>query len=304
MGTWSKLLTEQRNSASENLDDASTYDMLAIMNREDALVPQAVATQLTFIAQAVDLVAAQIGKGGRLFYLGAGTSGRLGVLDASECPPTFSVPPDMVQGLIAGGTNAVFQAVEGAEDNLHAARVDLTQRLLSVDDVVMGIAASGVTPYVLGGLAHAKQQGCSTVFFTCSPTASQAVEADIKIIPEVGPEVITGSTRLKAGTATKLVLNMITTGAMVKLGKTYGNLMVDLLPTNAKLRDRCERIFVTLTACTADEATEALNKADGQLKLALVMSLCRVDLPRANALLDQHNGVVKDAIRANGITAQ
>jgi N-acetylmuramic acid 6-phosphate etherase len=298
MGNWSKLLTEQRNPASENLDEISTLEMLAIINREDALVPKAVAQQLAPIAQAIDLISQQIAKGGRLFYLGAGTSGRLGVLDASECPPTFSVSPEIIQGLIAGGSSAVFKAVEGAEDNIDGAQSDLSQRSLTADDVVMGIAASGVTAYVLGGLAFAKGIGCSTIFFTCSPTASHLVEADIKIIPEVGPEVITGSTRLKAGTATKLVLNMISSGTMVKLGKTYGNLMVDLQPTNAKLRDRSERIFAHLTDHTAESAAECLNSADGHLKWALVMELCQVDLKQAQALLEEHAGIVKHAIRA------
>lgn len=298
MGNWSTLLTEQQNPASEHIDEVSTLEMLAIINREDALVPTAVANQLAPIAQAVDLVATQIGKGGRFFYLGAGTSGRLGVLDASECPPTFSVTPDLIQGLIAGGPTAVFQAVEGAEDNLQGAQSDLSQRHLVADDVVMGIAASGVTPYVVGGLAYARELGCPTIFFTCSPTAANAVEADIKIIPEVGPEVITGSTRLKAGTATKLTLNMISTGAMVKLGKTFGNLMVDLQPTNAKLRDRSERIFSSLTGVTREIAADRLKEAGGQLKLALVMELCQIDFIGAQALLDSHRGIVKNAIRA------
>ena len=298
MGNWSKLLTEQRNPASNAIDEVSTLEMMSLMNREDSVVPQAIAEQLANIAQAVDLIAEQINKGGRLFYIGAGTSGRLGVLDASECPPTFSVSPDLIQGLIAGGSSAVFKAVEGAEDNSQGALGDFSLQKLVAEDVVMGIAASGVTPYVLGGLAYAKQQGCSTIFFTCSPSAGPLVESDIKIIPEVGPEVITGSTRLKAGTATKLVLNMISTGAMVKLGKTYGNLMVDLQPTNAKLRDRTERIFAALTGRTGSEVSACLNKADNQLKLALVMELCDVGQERARTLLQAHGGKVKLAVRA------
>ena len=296
MGNWSKLLTEQRNSASENLDEISTLEMLAIINREDALVPKAVAQQLAPIAQAIDLISQQIAKGGRLFYLGAGTSGRLGVLDASECPPTFSVSPEIIQGLIAGGSSAVFKAVEGAEDNIDGAQSDLSQRSLTADDVVMGIAASGVTPYVLGGLAFAKGIGCSTIFFTCSPTASHLVEADIKIIPEVGPEVITGSTRLKAGTATKLVLNMISSAAMIKLGKTYSNLMVDLQPKNAKLKDRSIRILTLVADLQTDQAEALLDEASGNLKLALIMALCCTDLNQAQRLHNNAQGHVRKAV--------
>ena len=299
MGNWSTLLTEQRNPASERLDEVSTLAMLAIFNGEDARVPTAVATQLQPIAHAVDLVAAQLGRGGRLFYLGAGTSGRLGILDAAECPPTFSADPQQIQGIIAGGPDAIFQAVEGAEDDGDGAHGELIQRQLSAADVVMGIAASGVTPFVLGGLTHASAEQCPTIFFTCSPSAAAQVAADIVIAPEVGPEVITGSTRMKAGTATKLVLNMISTGAMVKLGKTYGNLMVDLQPTNAKLRDRTERIFSALTGVDTAVASRQLQAADGQLKLALVMELCAVDRSRAQDLLDTHGGIVKRAVAAN-----
>ena len=266
MGNWSNLQTEQRNPATEHIDEVSTLEMLALINREDALVPAAVAAQLAPIAEAVDLVASQLGNGGRLFYLGAGTSGRLGILDAAECPPTFSADPEQIQGLIAGGPAAVFQAVEGAEDDREAAPNELAQRGLGPADVVMGIAASGVTPFVISGMEYAAQQGCPTIFFTCSPTAAKSVAASIKIVPEVGPEVITGSTRMKAGTATKLVLNMISTGAMVKLGKTYGNLMVDLQPTNAKLRDRAERIFVALTGTSPQVAAARLQAAEGRLE--------------------------------------
>lgn len=299
MGNWSTLLTEQRNPASERLDEVSTLEMLAIINREDMRVPTAIATQLAPIAQAVDLVATQLGQGGRLFYLGAGTSGRLGILDASECPPTFSADPQLIQGIIAGGPEAVFQAVEGAEDDSGGAPSELVQRKLSAADVVMGIAASGVTPFVVGGLAHARAEGCPTIFFTCSPSAAAKVAADIVIAPEVGPEVITGSTRMKAGTATKLVLNMISTGAMVKLGKTFGNLMVDLQPTNAKLRDRTERIFSALTGVDTKVASRQLAAAGGQLKIALVMELCAVDRARAQDLLDTHDGIVKRAVGAH-----
>ena len=302
MGNWSKLLTEQRNPASARLDEVTTRQMLAIINREDALVAGAVAAQLDSIARAVDLVASQLSQGGRLIYLGAGTSGRLGILDASECPPTFSADPEIVQGLIAGGPQAVFKAVEGAEDDEQGAIAPLQQLDLRPSDVVMGIAASGVTPFVLGGIAHARATGCPTIFFTCSPSSTADVAADIAIAPEVGPEVITGSTRMKAGTATKLVLNMLSTGAMVKLGKTYGNLMIDLQPTNAKLRDRSLRIFCTLTSADEHTATERLATA-GSLKLALVMELCAVDLATAQDLLAAHGDSVKKAI-AHGITTE
>lgn len=300
MANWSKLHTEERNLASESIDEVPTLAMLAIINQEDTRVPAAVAAQLVPIAQAVDLVAARLGNQGRLFYLGAGTSGRLGILDASECPPTFSTDPEMVQGLIAGGSRAVFQAVEGAEDDRLGAETLLAEHNIGAKDVVMGIAASGVTPFVLGGLARARSLGCATIFFTCSPNAAATVAADIIIAPEVGPEVITGSTRMKAGTATKLVLNMISTGAMVKLGKTFGNLMVDLQPTNAKLRDRSERIFSALTGLESAAAQQRLTEASGHLKLALVMELCQVDPHQAQSLLDAHGGVVKAAVQASG----
>lgn len=302
MGNWSKLPTEQRNPASERIDEVPTLEMLAIINREDALVPAAVATQLTPIANAVDLVANQLGNGGRLFYLGAGTSGRLGVLDAAECPPTFGTSPQLVQGLIAGGPTALCQAVEGAEDDCEAAPRALSQRGLEPADAVLGIAASGVTPFVLSGLQYAAQQSCPTIFFTCSPTAAEAVAASIKIVPEVGPEVITGSTRMKAGTATKLVLNMISTGVMVKLGKTYSNLMVDLQPTNAKLRDRAERILATLTGASPQAAVARLQAAEGSLKLALVMEWCQLERVQAQCLLDACGGSVKAATLATGAT--
>ena len=303
MGNWSKLQTEQRNPATEHIDEVSTLEMLAMINREDALVPAAVAAQLGAIAEAVDLVASQFGSRGRLFYLGAGTSGRLGVLDAAECPPTFGANPQLVQGLIAGGPAALCQAVEGAEDDRTVAPSELARRGLGPADVVMGIAASGVTPFVISGMEYAAERGCPTIFFTCSPTAAESVAASIKIVPEVGPEVITGSTRMKAGTATKLVLNMISTGTMVKLGKTYGNLMVDLQPTNAKLRDRAERIFAALTGAAPQVAAARLQAAEGGLKLALVMELCQLNRTRAQHLLDACGGSVKAAtLRTTGAT--
>jgi N-acetylmuramic acid 6-phosphate etherase len=298
MPRWADLLTEQRNPASERIDEVSTLDMLAIINAEDAKVPEAVATQLPAIAQAVDIVAHAFQRGGRLFYLGAGTSGRLGILDASECPPTFRAPHEQVQGLIAGGPSAVFRAVEGAEDDPEGAIAQLNDCGLQQNDVVMGIAASGVTPYVLGALDYARTHGCPTIFFTCSPQQSPP-RVDVQIAPRVGPEVLTGSTRMKAGTATKLVLNMITTGAMIRCGKTYGNLMVDLHPSNKKLVDRSQRIFSALTDTAQEEAQHVLTAAEGDLKVALVMQLCSVGADAAKLLLAQHEGSVKKAVSSH-----
>ncbi|MEW6754093.1 MAG: N-acetylmuramic acid 6-phosphate etherase [Candidatus Latescibacterota bacterium] len=298
MSRWAHLLTEQRNPLTEHIDEVGTLEVVALINREDARVAPAVARQLPAVARAADLIARQLWAGGRLFYMGAGTSGRLGVLDASECPPTFDVDPDMVQGLIAGGPEAAFRAVEGAEDREESGAGDLCARGLTAMDVVMGIAASGVTPYVLGGLQYARRLGCGTIFFTCSPSTLGEVEADIKIAPQVGPEVITGSTRMKAGTATKLVLNMISTAAMVRLGKTYGNLMVDLQPRNAKLRDRMVRILSAITELEPEAAARRLTEAGGRLKVALVMELCAVDAAEASRLLQVHRGVIKEILRA------
>ncbi|MGY8825516.1 MAG: N-acetylmuramic acid 6-phosphate etherase [Candidatus Latescibacterota bacterium] len=297
MPDWAKLLTEQRNPASELIDEASTLAMLGIISDEDALVPQAVKDELPQIAIAVDLVTAAFRQNGRLFYLGAGTSGRLGILDASECPPTFRASPELVQGFIAGGDGAMFRAVEGAEDDPDGAISQLHEREIQEADIVMGIAASGVTPYVLGGLTYARSQGCKTIFFTCSPQA-QRPDADVQITPRVGPEVLTGSTRMKAGTATKLVLNMITTGAMIKMGKTHGNLMVDLHPSNKKLVDRCQRIFSSITGLSSSDATDRLEGAKGDLKIALVMEMCSVDLAQASVLLQENDGIVKRAVRS------
>lgn len=298
-GSWAELLTEQRNPASAQIDELSTQEILALINREDAKVAQAVEEELPNITQAVDLVVGIIRQGGRLFYLGAGTSGRLGILDAAECPPTFNTPPTLVQALIAGGANAVFQAVEGAEDRPDQAVLDLKERGFSREDALLGIAASGVTPYVLGGLDYARATGATTLFFTCSPSAGETVSAEVKIMPRVGPEVITGSTRMKAGTATKLVLNMISTAAMIRLGKTYGNLMVDLQPKNAKLRDRSLRILTALTGFPETQASQLLAAAGGELKIALVMGLCGLAPDASRLLLSQSGGSVKEAMQHN-----
>ncbi len=295
MTDWSTLSTEQRNPASAQIDELGTLDLVRLINREDSCVPGAVGRVAADLAVAVDRVADAIRSGGRLFYAGAGTSGRLGILDASECPPTYGTDPDLVQGLIAGGEGAVFRAVEGAEDDPEGALPDLEARGLRSPDIVVGIAASGVTPWVLGALDHARSLGCTTILVSCSPSAAAAVEADVKIVPEVGPEVVTGSTRLKAGTATKLVLNTLTTAAMVRLGKTCGNLMVDLRPTNAKLRDRSCRILAALSGIDPQSARRHLETVAWDLKVALVMQTCHVDEGRARRLLEASGGHVKRA---------
>jgi N-acetylmuramic acid 6-phosphate etherase len=293
---WAELFTEQRNPRSQDLDALSTADAVRLMNEEDQTVAQAVATQSDAIAAAVDLVVVRLNKGGRLYYVGAGTSGRLGVLDASECPPTFGTDPEQVQGVIAGGPDALVRSQEGAEDRPEDGADAITSRSIGNDDIVLGIAASGVTPYVHGALEAASRLGAGTIFFTCNPAAAEQVSVDVVIAPEVGPEIITGSTRLKAGTATKLVLNTISTLAMVQLGKVYENLMVDVRPSNAKLRDRTRRILGALTGLSEDEADAAITGADGDLKLAIVQTKRAVSKETARRLLDNNDGVVRRAL--------
>ncbi|MBO4401421.1 MAG: N-acetylmuramic acid 6-phosphate etherase [Selenomonadaceae bacterium] len=266
---FANLTTEKRNPASANIDKCSTLEMVKIINDEDKKVALAVEKVLPQIASAVDLIAQKISDGGRLFYIGAGTSGRLGVLDASECPPTFGVQAELVQGIIAGGNFALTNAVEGAEDDTNAAAVDLDARNFSAADVLAGIAASGRTPYVLSAIEYAKKIGASTVGISCVENSALGQIVDIAITPVTGAEVITGSTRLKAGTATKLVLNTLTTGAMIRLGKVYGNLMVDVRATNDKLRDRARRIVIAATNCTDAQAVDALEKCGGHAKSAI-----------------------------------
>lgn len=292
---WASLSTEQRNPASAHIDEASTLGILELLNHEDRKVPQAVNAVLPQVAEAVDLVAGALRSGGRLFYAGAGTSGRLGVMDAAECPPTFGTAPETVQGIIAGGEGALLCAAERAEDRPEDGATELRRRRLSARDIVMGIAASGVTPFVLGALAYARRTGASTVFFTCNREAADRVDADIRIVPDVGPEAIAGSTRLKAGTATKLVLNMITTAAMVRLGKVYGNLMVDLAPTCEKLNDRARRILMETTGRSRDDCGRMLAEA-GDLKTAIVMSKRAVSKETARQLLVKNDGVVRLAL--------
>lgn len=291
-----KLVSEGRNPDTLNIDKLDTLDLLATINAQDQQVPLAVAKVLPAITQAVDAIVAAFQQGGRLIYMGAGTSGRLGVLDASECPPTFSVPADMVVALIAGGPEAMFRAQEGAEDNVKLGADDLRQLELTNKDVVVGIAASGRTPYVLGGLAYARHIGATTVALACNTGSAIGAAADIAIEPAVGPEVITGSTRLKSGTAQKLVLNMLSTASMIRIGKVYQNLMVDLHASNFKLEARALRIVMQATDATQAQAAAALTAADNQVKLAILMLLSGLEKPQAQARLTQHKGVLNKAV--------
>ncbi len=288
--------TEKRNRASENIDKLSTKHIVDLINAEDALVPTAVARQSKQIAAAIDLIVARFRKGGRLFYVGAGTSGRLGVLDAAECPPTFGVRPSLVQGIIAGGRRALVRAIEGAEDCAQDGAISIRKNRVKASDVVVGLAACGMTPFVHGALEQARQIGAATIFVTCAPEAVRHIPAEIIINPVVGPEVITGSTRMKAGTATKLVLNTLTTGAMVKLGKVYGNLMVDLQATNEKLRDRSLRIVMEMTNLSRPGARRLLTRAKGKVKAAIVMHFRQTNLADALKILDECDQFLRKAI--------
>ena len=294
----SKLTTERRNVRSAAIDRASTLRIVDLINAEDRKVAPAVAKQRRRIAAAADLIVGRLRQGGRLLYVGAGTSGRLGVLDAAECPPTFGTPPAMVQGIIAGGRRALVRAVEGAEDRAADGAAALDRKRVRARDAVVGIAACGLTPFVHGAMKRARRIGSATVFITCSPEATQHIAADVIINPIVGPEVITGSTRMKAGTATKLVLNTLTTAAMVKLGKVYGNLMVDLKATNAKLRERSERIVMALTGRSRRRARALIDRADGALKVALVMHFRGVGSAEARRLLAAADGFLRAAVGA------
>lgn len=290
-----QLVTESRNLATNHLDELPTLEMLALINSEDAKVAEAVRLELLSIAQAVDEIAARFQQGGRLFYIGAGTSGRLGVLDASECPPTFSVPADLVQGLIAGGDRALRLSSEHSEDSPVDGTRDLEQAGFAGHqhpDVVVGIAASGRTPYVLGALAYAKKMGGLTIGLSCVPNSALALAADIAITPVVGPEAISGSTRMKAGTATKLVLNMLSTGVMVCTGATYGNLMVNVRPTNAKLVDRAQRIIAEAAACTSEQAAALLRESGNDVKTAIVMARLNLSRTDAESALYRANGIL------------
>jgi N-acetylmuramic acid 6-phosphate etherase len=292
----SHLLTEQRLAESMELDAMPVKDAVALMNAQDAAAVAAVAAEHGNIAAAVRMVADALRAGGRLIYFGAGTSGRLGVLDAAECPPTFRTDPEMVQGVIAGGEAAMFRAQEGAEDRPEDGAAAVDAKVVGPSDVVMGIAAGGTTPFVHGALRRAAERGAKTIFLSCVQSVPGEPPVDVVIRPLTGPEVIAGSTRLKAGTATKLVLNAISTLAMVQLGKVYQNLMVDLRATNQKLRDRGARIVATITGVGRDEAAQLLRRADGHVKAAVVMHAQGVDLPEARRLLDRTGGRLRDAM--------
>ncbi|TSJ59731.1 N-acetylmuramic acid 6-phosphate etherase [Atlantibacter subterraneus] len=292
----SNLITERRNPASNNIDTLSTLEMLTVINNEDRRVPEAITPYLPQIAQLVDRVAQAFAEGGRLIYIGAGTSGRLGILDASECPPTFGTRPEQVVGIIAGGHKAILSAVENVEDNREQGAADLKALNFSAKDVLVGLAASGRTPYVLGAMAWAKSLNASVAVVSCNPQSEMAALADIAITPAVGPEVVTGSTRLKAGTAQKLVLNMITTGAMIRSGKVYSNLMVDVEATNAKLIERQISIVMDATDCDRDTAQAALQQCNRHCKTAIVMVLTGLDAAQAGAVLEQNNGFIRLAL--------
>ncbi|MCX5632654.1 MAG: N-acetylmuramic acid 6-phosphate etherase [Phycisphaerae bacterium] len=293
-----KLLptTEKRNRRSRNIDRLSTMQIVKLINAEDRLVAPAVGKEYKKIAAAVDMIVERFKKNGRLFYVGAGTSGRLGVLDASECPPTFGVSPLLVRGIIAGGKRALVRAVEGAEDKVNDGVAAINRYKISAKDVVVGIAACGLTPFVRVALKEAMKKGAGTIFITCAPEAIKDIPAQIIINPVVGPEVITGSTRMKAGTATKLVLNTLTTTAMIKMGKVYGNLMVDLMATNNKLRDRSVRIVSEMTGLSKSKTASLLKKAKGKVKTAIVMHFRGIDFQQAENILNKNEQSLRKAI--------
>lgn len=293
-----KIATEQRNPNTMNIDTLSTLDMVNLINQEDHRVADAVGEVTDKIAQAVDVIAEKLAAGGRLIYCGAGTSGRLGILDAVECPPTYSTDPETVQALMAGGYGAIFKAVEGAEDSKELGVQDMQNIHFGPKDVLVGIAASGRTPYVMGCMEYAKQLGAPTVSVTCCPGSELDRFADIGIAPAPGPEVVTGSTRMKSGTAQKMVLNMLSTGAMIKLGKVYGNLMVDVKPSNEKLIRRCVTIVCSAAECTEAEATKALEECDYRPKVAIVMVLRGVDAETACAMLQKAEGRIAKVLEA------
>ena len=291
-----QLITEQRNPNSMQLDSLSAQELVALINREDQQVALAVEKCLPQIASAVEKIVAAFERGGRLVYVGAGTSGRLGVLDASECPPTYGVKPEMVVGLIAGGDHALRHPIEGAEDNVQQGQADLEEIDFSARDVLVGIAASGRTPYVLGALNYAKQLGATTVSIASNPKSKMAEVADIAIETVVGPEGLTGSSRMNSGTAQKLVLNMLTTASMVLIGKCYQNLMVDVQASNEKLKARALKIVMEATECDNETAANVLAKANGQVKLAILMQLSGLDALEAQSLLDKSNGKLRQAL--------
>lgn len=293
----SVLVTESRNKETMGLDQMTPLEIVTVMNREDGKAVEAVGEVLPQIAQAIAWCTDSLKQKGRIIYIGAGTSGRLGVLDAVECPPTFGVSPDVVVGLMAGGTPAFVKAVEGAEDSQTMGEEDLKEIHLSPADIVIGLAASGRTPYVIYGLRYAKKIGCRTVAVSCNRDSEIGKEADLTIEPVPGPEVLTGSTRLKAGTVQKMVLNMISTGSMVGIGKVYQNLMVDVVQTNMKLITRAENIVMTATGCTREEARDCLEEAEGSVKLAITMILLQCGAKSAKTRLNRAGGYVRNAIQ-------
>jgi N-acetylmuramic acid 6-phosphate etherase len=291
-------LTERRNPRTAEIDLASPLEIVDLINTEDQRVPGVVASQREPIAKAVEQAEKTFRSGGRLFYVGAGTSGRLGVLDASEIPPTYGADPELVQGIIAGGFKALTRAQEGAEDRLESADEDLAEHGVRAGDFVIGIAASGTTPYVRRALEYARSVGAATAIVACSPPPDDVLKAaDIHILPITGPEVVTGSTRMKAGTATKLVLNTITSGAMIRLGKTFGNLMVDLRATNNKLKDRSERILMEVCGVSREEARALLDRSGGIVKTAIVMSFLGVSKEEAERKLDAAGGIIRRVVK-------
>ncbi len=294
----SNLTTEKRNPNTLELDIVSTEEMIKMINEEDKKVAYAVEKQIPNIAKAVDLISNKLEKGGRLIYLGAGTSGRLGILDASECPPTFGTPKELVQGIIAGGFEAIFSAVEGAEDNILMAKEDLKKINFSANDILVGITASGRTPYVLGGIEYAQSIGAESIVVTNNANSDVQKVADICISVIVGSEALTGSTRMKAGTAQKMVLNMLSTGSMIKLGKVYENLMVDLESTNLKLKERCKNIVVEATSVDKAIATQFLEETSYDVKLAIFMIMSDLDKETAEKTLNKHKGHIRKALMA------
>ena len=291
------MVTENRNLRTINLDEMTPIEIVTVMNQEDKEVPLAIEPVLPEIAKVVSIIEHAFLEGGRLFYMGAGTSGRLGVLDASECPPTFGVDPGMVVGIIAGGEKAFIKAVEGAEDSPELGRQDLIDHQLSARDVVVGVAASGRTPYVLGGLKYAGEIGCRTVAISCNKGSAIGQAAELAIEAQPGPEVLTGSTRLKAGTTQKLILNMLSTASMVRIGKAYQNLMVDVVQSNEKLRTRAENIVMDATGVERELARQTIDEADGKVKTAITMILADCNVETATELLDKAKGHVREAIR-------
>ena len=290
------LITEARNPASEDIDSKSTEEILKIINTEDHTIPAIIEKEIPYIAKAVNIIVDAFKKGGRLFYVGAGTSGRLGVLDAAECPPTFGTNPEMIQGIIAGGERALVRAQEGSEDMAEKGASDLMDRGFTKKDIACGIAASYRTPYVLSAIKKARELGAKTIYVTCNPRTDVKLDVDVAICPVVGPEVVMGSTRMKAGTATKLILNMLTTTAMIRLGKVYGNMMVDLQMNSRKLEERSKRTVMMVTGVDYKEASNVLKKSGGHVKTALVMILANVDANKARKRLEASDGFVRTAI--------